>query len=183
MRMAGIAGSIVLAAALAACNGGGDGSFCDAVREFAESAGAGGVGIAVDSSMSDEEIDREVERFEGATGDAVEDARRSLSRIEDRAPADIAADVRVVVDQHRSFVDALDGGDLPRFDPSAAAATQASFERVRDYTRSECGVEYPVDVPTAGDAPPERPDRPDRPAPPEPPAPPAPPAPPEPPSP
>ena len=142
--------------ALAACSSDSDssrlassfgGSFCDAVRAYASLAKSGGVGYNVDSSMSDEEIDRRVSEAEDRLRAQIEEGRVILSDVKERAPAEIAADVTLVVDTDLEYLDALERNDYdlfslladPRFGPRSTAAQAA--RRVNDYTKDKCGTE------------------------------------------
>lgn len=157
----------VLLVVLGACSGGDDGgsagvqasfggTFCDAVKEYASLAKSGAVGVNIDSSMSDEEVDRRVAEAEQRLKTQLAKGRVILADVEERAPAEIRADVALVVKTELEYYDALEENDYdawslitdPRFGPRGPLVEAA--KRVNAYTEEKCGTPLKPDIDEIG---------------------------------
>lgn len=148
----------VLLVALTGCESGSDGdssrrlastsggTFCNAVQAYTSLAKSGAVGVNIDSSMSDEEIDRRMAEGKQRMREQVTEGREILDDIKSKAPSEIRADVRLVIDTEIEYLDALEDNGYdpfslltdPRFSPRSAAADAA--RRVNTYTEQACGI-------------------------------------------
>ena len=132
-------------------------SFCDTVRALVSSSTS--VNVDVRAGDSAATVKAKVDAFARANAAAVRRQVTLLRRLERTAPADLKADVSLVVAAGVTFAEVAVGADLAAVssmvdDTAKVQATAAAYARVRAATAQRCGVALDVaaaDVATAVD--------------------------------
>jgi hypothetical protein len=155
--------------------------FCETIVELDDRAFNGGVGVEIDSSMSESEQQARLDEASAGMRAAIDEAESIFGDLEARAPAEVSADVALVVGdlrnmwtQMRDQPDVLHAIDVTSSFDGGQGVPEA-IERIDDFAEQRCGVGFSL----AGDMFAPRSDAPE--SPPPPPPPPPPPAPPPPP--
>lgn len=121
--------------------------FCEAVERLIEVKLAPPVDIAVDSSMSDAEIDARVRQGREQLSTSMAEADEALAALERSAPAEIDAEVDVVVSADRAYVatvartgfDVVAAASAGRIGDPEVAAAEGEIDA---HARARCGVAF-----------------------------------------